>query len=377
MANMRPVSLRTILELATRLPHLRELNCPWLWERLPIAFTSQALRRFARVWEGPWRDERAEFGRGPWRDERAEFGRGVRHVMSLLPSSLTKVRLWFWTPNPRGDEADQAAQMPDLVGVSSSPSSTNEFDGMDPVSLGLRALGSPLEELDICALITPDLFPSGGDGLSWPQMRHLKVEFYPCSPDGSWYFSGPRGEDPHATGFVIAREEHYPPGLEDDEETHALYSDEQDEYWGDEDIYDHRQPDMFRTLPIAERINTLLLAFASSLQRQKMPSLQDAELFTWLTWRPSEERAQEYERSDDAPLSTDDEETILFRWGVRYDAPKADRKGKVTWQVGEDWRPEDEVTAGFEDLVGKEGENMEWKAFEFTDDREVDVEAYI
>ena len=104
-----------------------------------------------------------------------------------------------------------AAQMPDLVGASSSPSSTNEFDGMDPVSLGLRDLGSRLEELDICALITPDLFPSGGDGLPWPQMRHLKVEFHPCSPDGSWYFSGPRGEDPHATGFVITREEHYPP----------------------------------------------------------------------------------------------------------------------------------------------------------------------
>lgn len=67
----------------------------------------------------------------------------------------------------------------------------------------------------------------------------------------------------------------------------------------------------------------------------------------------------------------------MFRWGVRYDAPKGDRKGKVTWQVGEDWRPEDEVIAAFEDLVGKEGENMEWKAFEFTDDREVDVEAYI
>lgn len=53
MANMRPVSLRTLLEVATCLPHLRELNCPCLWERLPIAFTSQALRRFARVWKGP------------------------------------------------------------------------------------------------------------------------------------------------------------------------------------------------------------------------------------------------------------------------------------------------------------------------------------
>ncbi|OBT65313.1 hypothetical protein VE03_04597 [Pseudogymnoascus sp. 23342-1-I1] len=361
-AHMRPVSSRTPLELATRLPNLRELDCPWLWGRFPIAFTSRAVRRFTRVWEGPWRDDRVE------------FGRGVRHVMPLLPSSLTKVRLWFWKPNPCGDETDQAAQMPDLVGASSSPSSTNEFDGMDPVSLGLRDLGSRLEELDILALITPDLFPSGGDGLSWPKMRHLRVEFHPCAPDGSWYFSGPRGEDPHATGFVITREEHYPPGQEDDDETHALWSDEQDEYWGDEDICDHLQPDMFRTLPIVERISPLLLAFASSLQQRKMPSLQDAELFTWLTWRPSEKRDQEYEGSDDVPPLTYDEETIMFRWGVRYDAPKGDGKGKVTWQVGDDWRPGDEIIRAFEDLVG--GENMEWKAFEFMGEREQDGDAY-
>lgn len=364
-AHMRPVSLRMPLELATRLPHLRELDCPWLWELLPIAFTSRALRRIARVWEGPWRDSRVE------------FGRGVRHVMPLLPSSLTKVRLWFWKPSPSGDETDQAAQMPDLVGASSL-SSTNEFADMDPVSLGLRDLGSRLEELDVCALITPDLFHSGGDGLSWPRMLHLKVEFHPCAPDGSWYFSGPRGENPHATGFAITREEHYPPGRqEDDDETHALWSDEEDLYWGDEDIYDHRQPDMFRTHPIMQRINPLLLAFASSLQRQKMPSLQDAELFTWLTWRPSEDRAQEYKGSDDAPPSSDENETVMFRWGVRYDAPKGDGKGKVTWQVGEDWRPEDEVITAFKDLVGGEGENMEWKAFEFVGEREEDPEAYI
>ncbi len=364
-ANMRPVSLRTPLELATRLPHLRELDCPWLWERLSIAFTSRALRRIARVWEGPWRDARVE------------FGRGVRHVMPLLPSSLTKVRLWFGKPNPYRYETDQAAQMPDLVGASSSSPSTNEFEDMDPVSLGLRDLGSRLEDLDVCALITPDLFHSGGDGLSWPRMLHIKVEFHPCAPDGSWYFSGPRGENPHATGFAITREEHYPPGRqEDDDETHALLSDEEDQYWGDEDIYDHRQPDMFRTRPIVERINPLLLAFASSLQRQKMPSLQDAELFTWLTWRPSEDRAQEYEGSDDAPPS-DEDQTVMFRWGVRYDAPKGDGKGKVTWQVGEDWRPEDGVITAFKDLVGGEGENMEWKAFEFMGEREQDTDAYI
>ncbi|KFZ09321.1 hypothetical protein V502_08826 [Pseudogymnoascus sp. VKM F-4520 (FW-2644)] len=364
-ANMRPVSMRTPLELATRLPHLRELDCPWLWERLPIAFTSRAMRRISHVWEGPWRDARVE------------FGRGVRHVMPLLPSSLTRVRLWFWRTNSFAHE-DQAVQMPDLVGASLSSPSTNEFEDMDPVSLGLRDLGSRLEELDVIALITPDIFHSSGDGLLWPRMLHLKVEFHPCAPNGSWYFSGPRGENPHATGFAITREEHYPPERpEYDDETHALWDDEEDEYWGDEGIYEHYTPDMFRTRPIVERINPLLLAFASSLQRQKMPSLQDAELFTWLTWRPSKDRVQEYEGSDDAPPTSDEEETVMFRWGMRYDAPKGDGKGKVTWQVGEDWRPEDEVITAFEDLVGGEGESIEWKAFEFMGEREEDVEAYV
>lgn len=364
-ANMRPVSMRTPLELATRLPHLRELECPWLWERLPIAFTSRAMRRISRVWEGPWRDARVE------------FGRGVRHVIPLLPSSLTKVRLWFWRPDPAGDWADQAMQMPDLVGASLSSPSTNEFEDMDPVSLGLRDLGARLEELDVNALITPDLFRSSGDGLLWPRMLHLTVEFHPCAPNGSWYFSGPRGENPHATGFAITREEHYPHETpEYDDETHAVWSDEEEEYWGDEGIYEHYSPDLFRTRPIAERVNPLLLAFASSLQRKKMPSLQDAELFTWLTWHPSNDRIQEYKGSDDAPPTSYEGETVMFRWGVRYDAPKGDGKGKVTWQVG-DWRPEDEVIAAFEDLVGGEEENMEWKALEFMEERDRDAEPFI
>ncbi|KAJ4392334.1 hypothetical protein N0V93_005960 [Gnomoniopsis smithogilvyi] len=343
-AHMRPVSPRVPLDLA--------------------------LRSFSRVWEGPWRDFRAE------------FGRGVRHVMPLLPSSLAKVRLWFWKPNPRGYDMDQAVQMPDLVGASSS--SPSEFEGLDPVSLGLRSLGRRLEELDTRALLTPDLFQiGGGDGAtssdsssSWPHMRHLKVEFHPCAPDGSWYFSGPRGEDPHPTGFTIARDEHYPPGQEDTDETHELWSREEDEYTGDDEMCLDRQPDMFRTLPIEERINPLLLAFALSLQQQNMPSLEDAELFTWLTWHPSEERAQEYEGIDDAPPS-DEGETVMFWWGVRYEAPKEDGKGKVTWQVGENWRPADEIVRAFEDLVGGDSENMEWEAFEFVEEREQDPEIFI
>lgn len=42
--------------------------------------------------------------------------------------------------------------------------SASEFEGMDPVSFGLRSLGSRLEELDIRALVTSDLFLPGGGG---------------------------------------------------------------------------------------------------------------------------------------------------------------------------------------------------------------------
>ncbi|KAF6809273.1 hypothetical protein CPLU01_15533 [Colletotrichum plurivorum] len=276
--------------------------------------------------------------------------------MPSLPASLTKARFWFWRVRTWGDEMDQAMQMPDLVSASST-SSSSEFEGMDPVSLGLRDLGTRLEELSIRALLTPDLFRSS----SWPRMRHLDVEFHPCAPDGSWYFSGPRGEDPHPVGFAITEEEHYPPGREDFEETHDLFDREEGDCRTEDDMWDTRQPDMFRIRPITERIEPLLLAFALSLQPQSMPSLKSAEMFTWLHWSPSEERAREYEASDDVPPQ-DEDERVMFRWGVKYEAPDGERKGKLTWQVG-DWRPGNEVLQAFKQLVDGDGENEEWEAF--------------
>lgn len=60
----------------------------------------------------------------------------------------------------------------------------------------------------------------------------------------------------------------------------------------------------------------------------------------------------------------------MFRWGVRYDAPQGDGKGKVTWQVGDNWRPGDEMTSVFEDPVDGDARNIEWGAFEFVESRE-------
>lgn len=50
----------------------------------------------------------------------------------------------------------------------------------------------------------------------------------------------------------------------------------------------------------------------------------------------------------------------------------------MTWQVGEDWRPDDDAIKAFEELVdGDDGENMEWKSFEYLEEREWNVEDYI
>lgn len=138
--HMRPVSPHVPLERAARLPQLRELVCPWLWDRLFVDFSSQTLHRFSRVREGRWCNARAE------------FGRVLRHVVPLLLSSFTQVCFWFWKPNPYKDDTYQAERMPALVGTSlssssSSSSSSAEFESMDPVSLGPRDLGSCLEVL--------------------------------------------------------------------------------------------------------------------------------------------------------------------------------------------------------------------------------------
>jgi hypothetical protein len=208
-------------------------------------------------------------------------------------------------------------------------------------------------------------------------MRYLKVEFHPCAPNGSWYFSGPKGEDPHPVGYAVKSEEHYPPGEGNDEETHDLYDREEEEWLEHEqleqsadDMGEDYRPDVFRILPIAERINPLLLAFAASLQQQKMPSLHVAELFTWLSWKPAKKRVQDYEGNDEVPVVNEDElSDVLFRWGLRYITPRGGAPGRVIWQVGERWRPEKEVISAFQSLVGEDEENMEWAAYEIMSER--------
>ncbi|KAH7142791.1 hypothetical protein B0J13DRAFT_585496 [Dactylonectria estremocensis] len=206
----------------------------------------------------------------------------------------------------------------------------------DPVSVGMRTIASYLEELDLRAFLTPDLFKAQ---VQWPRMRRLRIEFHPCRPDGCWYFVGPRGENPNPEGFEITHQ-HYPPTSpnEDDDELDEEFTENLDDT-------DSRLPDMFRTEPLADNIEPLLSAFATVLKG--MPALEEAELFTHISWNPSEERLAEY--GDEAPY---DAEYGGRRWGLRYVPGKDGVEGLVEWQVGE-WRPHEGIIKLFEGLGGE------------------------
>lgn len=336
--NARPLSPALLLQLAIRCPNLRRLECPWLWERTPSAFVLRSMRHFTRPWEGPWRDARRE------------FGRAVTELGGRLPESLVSARLWFWRPGTVSyREGDQAALMPDLVGP----------EGEDPVSLGLRELGGRLEELDVRAFVTPDLFRAP---MAWRRMKRLRVEFHPWCSDGTWYFAGP-GDDKSAEpekGFEVT-EEHYPPDSPDE------LDEEVDEEYADEEGTDEEAEfatNMFRTEPIPSKIEPLLLGFAEALKG--MPALEEAELFAWLAWHPSEEMRSTYGGADEAPFNMD---RTTYRWGVKY-APGSDGgKGVVTWQVGP-WRPHENVIRAFETLNGENGGvDTVWNALGLLDRR--------
>ncbi|KAI1846310.1 hypothetical protein JX266_007515 [Neoarthrinium moseri] len=101
--NMRPVSFRVPLELVTRLPAVRELDCPWT---------------------------------------------AVHQLHEQFPASLTKARLWFWKPDDFYVDENQGCHLPDLIRPAEA----------DPLSPGLRTVASHLEDLDLRAIVPPDLF---------------------------------------------------------------------------------------------------------------------------------------------------------------------------------------------------------------------------
>ncbi|KAF6814101.1 hypothetical protein CMUS01_12705 [Colletotrichum musicola] len=338
-----PVALSAPLLLVSRFPDLRELDCPWLWERLLIPFKAPSLRHYTRQWAALLRDTRRQ------------FGNAVEKLQGQIPASLTKARLWFWRAS-RVQEEDQGEPMPDFLWPL----------GEDPVSLGLCTLASHLEELDLRAFLTPEIF---NPAVPWTRMRRLRVEFHPCQPDSGWYFAGPLGENPCAEspnnrGFWIQLED-YPSHASREED--AIVDDEFLTKRKDLDGSD-REPDMFRTEPLTEEIESLLVAFAQALRH--MPALEEAELFAYLTWKPSEKRKIDY--GEDPPYDEG-----VHRWGLKYTPAEEGLKGLLEWQVGS-WRPQAHVTKLFEELGGSDGLDIIWKPFEFLERRpEGDQDAYV
>lgn len=76
---------------------------------------------------------------------------------------------------------------------------------------------------------------------------------------------------------------------------------------------------MFRTKPCRERIEPLLATFATSLTRENMPMLEDAEIFTHLRWYPRDDVDNEENASSDDEEEKDHDPLLKHghRWGVK------------------------------------------------------------
>ncbi|KAJ8116643.1 hypothetical protein OPT61_g1967 [Boeremia exigua] len=350
-ADIRPLSPLVPLQCLVHLPAVEEWHAPWMWERpMPSNMLSRVLREhFTWPWEGPLRDARHEFGAAIIDQEKHLCGKRI-------PTSLTRAALHFW-PFFNLARHDQSVARPNLIHPADK----------DPVSVGLRKLGAQLTLFDVRAMVTPDLFPGpeASTGQQWSRMRRFRLEFHALRPDGRWYFVGPGGEDPHDSeqgGYKVSETEHYPPqtDTDKDEDLH----DELADNWG-EACDDGWDLNMFRVEPSRERIEPLLAAFARSLARDNMPSLEDAEMFTHLWWAPSDEiEAKGY----GLPMKKG------HRWGVKFIAGRGSKRQKpddaataptppvVQWLVG-DWRPSEEVMDLFESLGRQEWLDFEWKKY--------------
>ncbi|VUC22861.1 unnamed protein product [Clonostachys rosea] len=346
--DIRPLSPLVPLQCLVHLPAVQEWIAPWLWERpLPAAVPSRVMREhYSWPWEGPLRDARHEFGAAIMNQEKHLCGKRI-------PASLTRVSVHFWLFLRLALDSQSMAR-PNLIHPADK----------DPVSIGLCKLGTQLTLFDVRAMVTSDLFPSpeAPADQQWAQMRRFRLEFHPLCPDGRWYFVGPGGEDPYDSeqgGYKISDTEHYPRETDTDEDNDI------DSEYGDnpDDEYDY-DPDMFRTEPCRERVEPLLVAFAKSLTRDNMPSLEDAEIFTHLWWFPDDKEMEKY----DLPFKKG------HRWGVKFISGRGDEKKDgdaaaaaplVQWQVG-GWRPSDEVLSLFESLGRQEWLDLEWNRYRNT-----------
>lgn len=78
------------------------------------------------------------------------------------PVSLAKARLWLRKLDGFYADENQGSHLPNLVCPAEA----------DPVSLVLRTIASHLEDLDLRAIVTPDLFRAP---VVLPRMKRLRV----------------------------------------------------------------------------------------------------------------------------------------------------------------------------------------------------------
>ncbi|KAK2765161.1 hypothetical protein FQN54_008860 [Arachnomyces sp. PD_36] len=311
----RALDFGLVAHLICKLPNLRDVDCAYLGERFPLAYSYRAVQHFTRVWEGPWRDSRHAFGKA------IEGG--------TLPTGMNYARFLFGPRNQIGYFTDQNGALPDLV----KPMS------YDPLSAGLRLLSQQLTEFDLRVCASSSLFwplpQEEATSPFWPNLKRLQVEFSPTTPSGTWFFQGPRGEGRGATGYQIT-EEHYPP-------TKKNRADKRwDRIWDREGgRYEDMSSDLFRVSPIDDILEPFLEAFAKALSN--MPSLEVANLYTYLGWKTDLEEQYPHLKS-----------RRKYRWGIKY---LAEGTPRVEWQV-DGWRPSAALHQRFKDLA-RDGQALE------------------
>ncbi|PGH29602.1 hypothetical protein GX50_07635 [[Emmonsia] crescens] len=309
----RPLDLRVVADLVSKLPNLEVLDCQYLHERFPNYALYPVLSHFTRPWEGPWRDSRHAFAKAMTGD--------------IFPAKLKTAKLHFGSNRDShlGWHVDQNVTLPNLI----------EPLSYDPLCSALRVFSLRLTELDIHIFADSSLFwPSSGESGAapphWPYLKRLNVEFQPASPSGVWYFQGPDGEGRNATAYKVTHE-HYP----------SLTESEADKEW-DRNRYDEDgtllsvSNSLFRIIPIDEHLEPFLEAFAKALCN--MPLLEEACLLTTLMWRPGARIG-----------CKDDNYATANWWSVTYAATSA--VPCLTWQVIGGWRPSDELRQHFYDVA--------------------------
>lgn len=348
LKGVRPVDLGVIPELAFKLPNLENLFCPHLYELFPHNYADAIWRHFTHPWEGPLRDSRHNFARVI---ENAQDDHAVgQHQHQRLPTKLNKVKLHFWAAVQSYSNMNQSKTLPDLIHPKPH----------DPLSSAIRIFSQGLSRLDLRTIADSTLFwrssPSEPEP-SWPNLKHLSVEFHPSTPKGTWYFAGPRREGINSVGFII-KEENYPPLVENQAD------EEWDDIWNDEGgRKENIEPNEFRVEPIPYVMEPLLESFARALAR--MPVLREAELFAYIGWWPREDIEEDYGEKNQPFVPSES----LHRWGLRY-LPACREEGRLKtrleWQVG-GWRPSESVMRLFRNVSGdgggEDGLEVEWKEF--------------